>query len=276
MKISINTEWLNNNLGKKNLILIDSSWYLPSEKRNAYEEYLYEHIPGALFIDIDNLSDNKSNFPHMLPDINKFEIYTNNCGINNNSIIVIYDSSGIFSSPRTWWMFKYFNFSKVYILDGGLKKWKKEKRILTNKFTKPRIGNFKPFENKELLSNKENILKNMRSNNTLIIDARSKNRFLGIEKEPRKGLRKGRIPFSKNLHWKDIINNDGTIKNNKILKDIIKKLKINKEKNLISTCGSGITACILNIALAKMNYKNISVYDGSWSEWGSDKSLPIQ
>ena len=235
MKISINTEWLSNNLRKKNLILIDSSWYLPSENRDVYGEYLNEHIPGSLFIDIDNLSNMKSNLPHMLPNIVKFEIYSKICGINNNSIIVIYDTSGIFSSPRLWWMFKYFGFSKVYILDGGLKKWKKENKILTNKITKPKIGNFMPLENKKLLSEKIDILNTIRSSNTLIIDARSKNRFLGKESEPRKGLRKGRIPSSKNLYWKNIINKDGTIKKNKELKEIFEKLNIKKEKQLIST-----------------------------------------
>ena len=275
MKISIKTEWLNNNLGKNNLVLIDSSWYLPTQKRNVYEEYVNEHIPGSLFIDIDNLSDTSSNLPHMLPDIQKFEIYSQICGINKNSIVIIYDTAGIFSSPRLWWMFKYFGFSQVFILDGGLKKWKKENKILTSKVHKPKIGDFKPIERRKYLSQKENILKNLESNNTIIVDARSRDRFLGKEIEPRPGLKNGRIPNSKNLFWKKIINADGTLKTNKELKEVFKKLNLKKKKRIISTCGSGITACVLNIAFAKMNYNNISVYDGSWSEWGSVKNLPI-
>ena len=141
MNIFVETSWLYENLYKSNIKIIDSSWYLPYEKRDCYNEYLKQHIPGSLFIDIDNISDKKSKLPHMLPNHEKFETIVRICGINNNSTIIVYDTNGIYSSPRLWWMFKYFGTSKIYILNGGLKKWKKEKRILSKKYRYPKKGN---------------------------------------------------------------------------------------------------------------------------------------
>ena len=274
MKISVSTEWLNNNINKKNLIIIDATWSLPDEKIDSYKEFLREHIPKSHFIDIDNMSDKSINLPHMLPNTRKFQTYINLFGINKDSIIIIYDAKGIFSSPRLWWMFKYFGFSKVYILDGGLKKWKEEKRILTNKIDKINKGNKEKFKVKifkRYLSNKEDVINSIKENTSTIIDARSKNRYLGIEKEKRKNLKSGKIPKSKNLYWKKLINENGTFKTNKKLKILFNQLKLKKNNHIITTCGSGITACILKISLAKLNFTNVSVYDGSWAEWGMKK-----
>jgi len=271
MKVTVTTKWLNDNINKKNLIIIDATWSLPNEKLDSYSKFLEEHIPKSHFIDIDNMSDKTSELPHMLPNGKKFETYVNLIGIRKDSIIIIYDRKGIFSSPRLWWMFKYFGFSKVYILDGGLKKWKEEKKILSSKIYKNIKGKFKIKIVKKYLSNKKDIIDSIKNNNSIIIDARSRNRYLGIEKESRKNLRSGKIPGSKNLHWKKFINENGTLKSNKKLKILFDQFKLKKNDNIITTCGSGITACIIKISLVKLNFTNVSVYDGSWAEWGIKK-----
>ena len=275
MKVTVSTKWLSENLENKELIIIDFSWYLPSENRDCYKEFQKGHIPGSVYINMDNISNTNSKLPHMLPNEEKFENFMKLIGLNNTSLVVVYDSKGIYSSPRMWWMMKYFGFNNVFILDGGLKKWIYEKRVLTKKIKKRKYGNFKSKINIEYLSEKEIIYKNLSNRNIKIIDARNKNRFNGIEKEPRKNLNKGHIPNSINLTWNKVLNDNGTLKNNFELKNIYKKLKVNKKNKIICTCGSGITACILNISLVKIDYLNISVYDGSWSEWGSLKKLPI-
>ena len=241
---------------------------MPSENRDCYQEFLKIHIPGSQYIDIDNLSDKSNELPHMLPKLEKFEIFSRICGINNNSIIVIYDSFGIFSSPRIWWMYKYFGFNKVYILNGGLKKWKEEKRLVTKKIIKKEEGNFQAKINHKYLSKKQDIIKNIYNKNCKIIDARSKNRFYGKEKEPRKNLKSGKIPNSINLPWKKLISENGMLKSNIQLNNIFNKLNIKKKEKIISTCGSGITACIITLSLTKLKFDKLSVYDGSWAEWG--------
>ena len=268
MKVTVESEWLNYNLNKKNLIIIDFSWYLPSDKRNPYKEFKNEHIPNAQYIDLENLSDQKSHLPHMLPNSNIFEHYMRLCGVNNDSIIIIYDTKGIWSAPRLWWMFKYFGFLNVYILNGGFKKWKKENRITTNKLIKNQYGNFKTKIISNLLTKKYEIKENLNSKNYKILDARSKIRFLGKISEPRKNIKKGNIPNSINCHWKEFVKDNGTLKNKKEIKSMFNKLRISKNEKIISTCGSGVSACIINLALAENDFNNISVYDGSWSEWG--------
>tara|TARA_Y100000590_G_scaffold380253_1_gene448439 strand:- start:2887 stop:3717 length:831 start_codon:yes stop_codon:yes gene_type:complete len=275
MKVSVSTKWLNENLNNKDLIIIDFSWYLPSEKRDCYKEFLNGHIPGSIYLDMDNISDTNSKLPHMLPDSEKFENFMKLIGLNNNSLVVVYDSKGIYSSPRLWWMMKYFGLEKVYILNGGLKKWIKERRIITKKIKKRKYGNFKSSINVEYLSKIKNIYNNLNNKNIKILDARNKNRFNGLEIEPRKNLRKGHIPNSINLTWSEVLNKNGTLKKDLELLNIFNKLKINKKNKIICTCGSGVTACILNISLVKIDYLKISVYDGSWSEWGSLKKMPI-
>jgi len=275
MKVSVSTKWLNENLNNKDLIIIDFSWYLPSEKRDCYKEFLNGHIPGSIYLDMDNISDTNSKLPHMLPDSEKFENFMKLIGLNNNSLVVVYDSKGIYSSPRLWWMMKYFGFKKVYILNGGLKKWIKENKPITKKIIKPKIGNFKIKKNYFLKVNYKIILKNLYKKNFIILDARNSGRFNGKIKEPRKNLKSGHIPKSKNLFWGDLITNNGTMKRKENLKKILKKYKL-KNKNIVTSCGSGITACILSLGLLYSNNYSSSVYDGSWSEWGSIKKLPVE
>ncbi len=268
-KYFVSTNWLEQRLNDPEIRIIDASWYLPNVDRSAKKEYKNLHIPGAGFFDLDNFSDNNSDLPHMALGekefSNKFKIF----GIKQNQSIIVYDGLGLFSSARLLWLLHLYGFHNVFILDGGFPKW-----IFENKPINNEVINFKPENiyfsyNKELIVSMDFVMKSLNSKDIQIIDARSSNRFIGIEKEPRKGLRSGHIPNSINLYYGDLINSDYTIKSNEVLKNKIDKLGIDLNKHLITTCGSGITASILYTIFKGLGAKRVSVYDGSWCEWGS-------
>ena len=266
----VSTNWVYKNLNNKRLVILDCSWYMPQEKRNAKKEYEAMHIKNAYFFDIDKISDIKTNLPHMLPSQSKFEKKVRSFGINQNSLIAVYDVKGIFSSPRVWWMFKYFGHNNIFVLNGGLKKWLKEKKPVTNKKTYFKKGNFISQLSKELLVTKNEVLESINRKNSLTFDARHKDRFNGKVKEPRKGLRSGHIPGSKNIFWGNLINRKGTLVSKKKINNLFNKFPI-KNKKIITSCGSGITACILSLSLLHGPKIQTSVYDGSWAEWGQKK-----
>ena len=270
----VSTNWVYKNLENRKLVILDCSWHMPQEKRNAKKEYDKMHINNAYFFDIDKISDIKSNLPHMLPSKKKFEVKVRSFGINQSSLIVAYDVKGIFSSPRVWWMFKYFGHKNVFVLNGGLKKWLKEKKPVTNKKIYFKKGNFISILSKELLVTKNEVLGSINKKNSLTFDARYKDRFNGKFKEPRKGIRSGHIPKSNNIYWGNLINSSGTLVSKKKISNLFNKSNI-KNKKIITSCGSGITACILSLSLLHGLKIHSSVYDGSWTEWGQNKKLPI-
>ena len=272
LKLYKNGKW------KNNIVIFDSSWYLPNLKRNAFNEYQKQHIPNTLFFDIDEISNKKSNLPHMAPSIKQFNIHMENMGIKNNSCIIIYSKDGIGTSPRAWWTFKLFGHKKVYVLNGGLRAWLKIGGPTTSSLkTIYKKSSYSSNLNNKLICNYKDVLKasNIKSKIN-ILDARSEARFKGIEEEPRPGLKKGHIPKSLNLPFNLLIDKKGYLIKKSKIKDLIKKLKINSKSEIITSCGSGVTACTIAFALKYIGINNYKVYDGSWSEWGSKKESKVE
>ena len=266
----VETEWLEKNLDS--VKIIDCSWHMPQTKRNGFNEYKKQHIPKAIFFDLDDNSKKNTDLPHMLIEINNWDKIVSKMGIKNDDKIIIYDNSDVVSSCRCWFNFIYFGHDPklIHVLNGGLKKWIKEKRKITNDLTDIQISNYKSFEKKELVKNKQLIDENINIQKFKVIDARSKERFQGKVSEPRKGLRSGNIKNSFCIPFNLCLNEDKTFKNKEELKNIFQTcLKNINEKNIVFSCGSGITACVLALAYSLINDKyHPCIYDGSWAEYG--------
>mgnify|MGYP001263753108 FL=1 len=271
----VNTDWLRKNLLSDNIKILDCSWHMPNSERSGKLEFEACHIPGSIFFDIDEFSNKKSSFPHtVLPD-DKFSQMISDLGISNQDHIIVYDTLGIFSSPRVWWMFNYYGHNQISILDGGLIKWCKEKKeIESGKGKKYSKTTFKVNENHSLLKTYEDIKKNISNNSFQILDARSKGRFEGIDAEPRKNLRSGSITNSINLPWNECIDPDSKCFLGKpALEQKFKSLKINDSQPIVFSCGSGISACVIGKAFNIINNKPVNIYDGSWTEWATKEGL---
>ena len=265
----VETDWLFDNL--KKVKIIDCSWHMPQTKRNGFEEYKENHIPGAIFFDLDKNSKKNTKLPHMLTNKEDWEKIVSQMGISQNDKIIIYDNSDVISSCRCWYNFIYFGHDPklVYVLDGGLKKWNKEKKITNNKKVITETSVYLCIENINLVKNKKQIDENINKKEFNVIDARSRDRFEGKVSEPRKGLRSGSIKNSFCLPYSDLINEDHTfISKDKILKKF-KSLNLDLDQTLVFSCGSGVTASVLALAYSLINDKyRPCVYDGSWAEYG--------
>ena len=265
----VNTNWLEKNLTK--VKIIDCSWHMPQTNRNGLEEYNREHIPNAIFFDLDDNSKKNTDLPHMLTDKNSWEKIVSNMGIKNEDEIIIYDSSDVISSCRCWYNFIYFSHDPklIHVLDGGLKKWNNEQKPTTIALTKTLKTNYKAVEKKELVKNKAEIDKNISTKKFKVIDARSRERFEGKIQEPRKGLRSGSIQNSFCLPFSELINEDGTFINKDKILEKFKSTKCIIDRNLVFSCGSGVTASVLALAYSLIDNKYMpKIYDGSWSEYG--------
>jgi len=267
----VNSNWLKKNLDK--VKIIDCSWHMPQTKRNGFKEYQKLHIENALFFDLDKNSKTDTDLPHMLTDIKSWEKIISSLGIKNEDQIIIYDNSDVISSCRCWYNFIYFGHDPnlVCVLDGGLKKWINEKKPTVNNLTKTIASNYMANEKKELVKNKKQIDKNIFINDFNVMDARSRNRFEGNVPEPRKGLRSGSIENSFCLPFSELVNEDHTFISKEKVLEKFKLTKCEIGKNIVFTCGSGVTASVLALAYSLIDTKYMpTIYDGSWSEYGKN------
>ena len=274
-KTLVSTAWLAARLKDPDLRIFDASWYLPDMNRDAKAEYAAGHIPGARFFDIDDISDHRSELPHMAPPVEKFMSRMRAMGVGDGHQVVVYDGHGLFSAARVWWLFRLMGQKNIAVLDGGLPKWKAEGHPLT---TEPPVirdrhmtVKFEAHRSRDVTE----VAHAAKLGDHAIIDARAPARFRGEAPEPREGLRAGHIPKSKNVFFKDLLNEDGTMKPPTTLRSIFMDAGVDLQKPAITTCGSGVTAAVLSLALERIGKTDHALYDGSWSEWGMYADLPI-
>ena len=266
----VTTQWLAQHLGEPDLVVVDSSWHMPSTGRNGRENYRASHIPGARYLDIDEISDTSNSAPHMLPTAEDFASAMERLGIGREDRIVVYDNSPTRTAARGWFMLRHFGADKVAILDGGLGKWLSEGRPTESGDPAPRQARFDPGERGNDVVAKQDVF----GSQAPILDARGKGRFEGAEPEPRPGLAAGHIPGARNLPFAELYREDGRLKSIDELRRLFDEAGIDPERPFVATCGSGVTANCLIFAAHLLGNDDTLLYDGSWSEWGADPATP--
>jgi thiosulfate/3-mercaptopyruvate sulfurtransferase len=266
----VSTDWLAMRLQSPDIVTIDASWHLPATKRDAKAEFTARHIPGARFYDLDAGSSPDSTLPHMLPSPEKFAADMKALGVANGKSVIVYDSVGLFSAARLWWMLKTFGHKHVSVLNGGLPKWLAEGHPAES-------GNapaaqdvvFTPNFDKTRVKSLNDVAAALKSKSVQVADARSGPRFRGEEAEARPGVRPGHMPGAHNVHYSSLLNEDGTLKKGQALREAFTEAGIDLDRPIITTCGSGVTASILMLGLTELGKKDATLYDGAWAEWGA-------
>lgn len=275
MELLVTTEWLAAELGKTDIRIIDATMFLAGHARNARAEFEAAHIPGAVFFDIDEVSDLTSPLPHMLPPAEKFASRMQALGLGDGSRIIVYDNSPLRSAARVWWMLTLFGAHEVAVLDGGFAKWQAEGRPTESGKPIVRHRHFTVWADKSLVRDAKAMTDNLRTKSEQVVDARSAGRFAGTEPEPRAGLRSGHIPGSKSLPFDSLVNDDGTYKSRDAIKAAFDAAGIDLARPVIGTCGSGVTSAVLAFGAALIGHDKMAIYDGSWSEWGANAHNPV-
>ena len=271
----VSTHWLAEHLKDPDLRILDASWYLPDAQRDPRAEFDDAHIPGARFFDIDEISDQRSELPHMAPPTEKFMSRMRAMGVGDGHQVVIYDGAGLFSAARVWWLFRLMGKRDVAVLDGGLPKWRAEGHPVTDTPAVIRDRHMTVSRQNQLVRDVTQVARAAKLRDHTIIDARAADRFEGRTPEPRAGLRSGHIPGSRNLPFRNLLRPDGTMKDQAGLVAAFAEAGADLSKPVITTCGSGVTAAIITLALERIGKTDHSLYDGSWSEWGMYADLPI-
>ncbi|MCY6380550.1 3-mercaptopyruvate sulfurtransferase [Hoeflea prorocentri] len=270
----VSADWLQERIGNTGLKIVDASWYLPAQGRNARSEYESGHILGAVFFDQDVVVDPDMDLPHALPGPEHFAGQVSGLGISTDDTIVVYDGPGMFTAPRVWWMFRAMGAPNVFVLDGGFDRWKADGRPVTTEIPEYARGTFKAVFRDGWAADLERVLEVAGNGSSQIADARSPGRFTGDEPEPREGMRCGHMPGARNVPVFSL-SQDGELKSLEDLRATLEEAGIDPNGPVITTCGSGVTAAVITLALHSLGNEDTQLYDGSWSEWGARKDTPV-
>ncbi|MRU15839.1 3-mercaptopyruvate sulfurtransferase [Roseovarius sp. A21] len=274
-KTLVSTSWLAKHLKDPDLRVLDGTWFMPAEGRDAKAEYAQAHIPGARFFDIDDISDNRSDLPHMVPPVEKFMSRLRAMGVGDGHQVVVYDAHGLFSAARVWWLFRLMGQDNIAVLDGGLPKWQADGHPVEDMPPIVRDRHMTVRRQNQMVKDVTQVSAASKLGDYEILDARSPERFRGDVPEPREGLRSGHIPRSKNVYYRDLLNDDGTMKSSDDLRAVFDASGVDMGKPAITSCGSGVTAAIVNLALERVGKIDHALYDGSWTEWGAFPTVPV-
>lgn len=274
-KTLVSTEWLATHMKDPDLRILDASMFLPGTDRNARAEYDAVHIPNARFFDVDEISDLRSDLPHMAPPVEKFTSRLREMGVGDGHQVVVYDSQGIYSAARVWWLFRLMGQDSIAVLDGGLPKWLAEGRETEDMPPIVRDRHMTVRRQNHLVKDVTQVSSASKLGDYVIVDARAADRFRGEVDEPRPGLRRGHIPGARNVPFTEVLTAEGTMKTPDDCRAVFQAAGVDLAKPVITSCGSGVTAAVLCLALERMGKTDHAIYDGSWSEWGAFATLPV-